>query len=387
MSYLPTLDEFLKAEEMGRVSAHRQGNLVGFKYNNDTIYSQDWDVVTLNARGIVFDSQTGSVVARPFKKFFNYNEFFDDKGNHTNLYEKLPPEWKPNLSGHFRCMEKADGSLGIVFYNPYTEKWQVKTGGSFDSAQAIWAQNWFDNNVDTLYLVNTRTYLFEIISKEDVHPIHYDFEGLVLLSVISNKTGEEYSLEEIKHTAELLKVRMVEIYNFDDFGKAVDWAKNLPKTQEGLVITFDNGFKCKAKSDDWCQLSKMFEGLNEWNIWVRYDCEKDIYHAHIDKFNAYKPIDDEILFIPEELGEIRQYAENLRKEIAEKTKQVMDIARNVQELTCERKKQHEYVSTNYPQLTPAIMKALGVLTNCGNDLTQVKKSIHKLLKPATEDPK
>jgi hypothetical protein len=130
----------------------------------------------------------------------------------------------------------------------------------------------------------------------------------------------------------------------------------------------------------------MFEGLNEWNIWVRYDCEKDIYHAHIDKFNAYKPIDDEILFIPEELGEIRQYAENLRNEIAEKTNQVMDIARNVQELTCERKKQYEYVSTHYPQLTPAIMKALGILTNCGNDLTQVKKSIHKLLKPATEDP-
>ena len=73
----------MKAEELGRVSAHRQGNLVGFKYTNGTIYSQDWDVVTLNARGIVFDSQTGNVIARPFKKFFNYNEFFDTEGKNN----------------------------------------------------------------------------------------------------------------------------------------------------------------------------------------------------------------------------------------------------------------------------------------------------------------
>lgn len=384
MSTLPTLNEFLKAEKQGRVSAHRCGNLVGFKYTNETIYKQDWDEVTLNARGIVFDETTGIVVSRPFKKFFNYQEFFDNDGNNSDLYEKLPTEWKPNISGHFRCLEKADGSLGIVFYNPYTEKWQVKTGGSFESDQAKWAQKWFDNNVDTLYLINTRTYLFEIISNDDIHPIHYDFEGMVLLSVISNKTGEEYSLEEIEHTAELLKVRMVEIYDFDDFGKAVEWAKKLPKTKEGIVITFDNGFKCKAKSDDWCTLAKLFEGLNKWNVWKCYDIEKNFFHAHVDKHNGYKPIDDEILFIPEELKDIREYTEYLRKTLETNTNEILDIANKVKCLHSERRKQFEYVHTNYKETWPEIMKALDYFDNKCN-IRQVKQLVYKKLEPQPEN--
>jgi RNA ligase len=375
---LPSLKEFLEAEKHKRISAHRKNGLVGFKYTNETIYSQDWDLVTLNARGIVFDEQTGDVVAWPFKKFFNYQEFFDEEGNHSHLYDILPEEWRPNISGPARYMEKVDGSLGIVFY--YNGKWIVKTGGSFDSDQAIWAQNWFDKNIDTLYLIQNRTYLFEIISNTDQHPIHYDFEGLVLLSVISNRNGEEYSLDVIKQTAELLKVRMVEIYDFDNFDKAVEWAKELPKTKEGLVITFDNGFKTKAKSDDWCQLAKMFEGLNKWNIWVSYDCEKDFFHAHVDKHNGYKPIDNEVLFIPEELPEIRAYAENLRESIKTNANLIVEYAREAQQRTSERRSQYEWATTHHPQELAGIMKALNYLDGkC--KFTQVLQVAHKMLQP------
>ena len=376
---LPSLNEFLKAEKIGRISAHRQGDFIGFKYTNETIYAQDWDLVTLNARGIVFNVVTGEVVARPFKKFFNYQEFFDEEGNHSLLYDKLPAEWKPNISGPARYMEKVDGSLGIVFWNG--TKWQVKTGGSFDSSQARWAQKWFDENVDPLYMIQTRTYLFEIVCNDDIHPIHYDYEGMVLLSVISNKTGEEYSLEEIKQTAQLLKVRMVEIYNFEHFEDAVQWAKELPKTKEGLVITFDNGFKTKAKSDDWCELAKLFEGITKWNIWVCYDVEKDFFHAHVDKHNGYKPIDDEVLFIPEELAEMRKYAETVRSEVSRLTDYALVIAREAQELTSNRRSQYEWVSTNHRTLMPAIMKALDFLGGkLKNDL-QIRQAVHKMIKP------
>jgi RNA ligase len=276
-------------------------------------------------------------------------------------------------------MEKVDGSLGIVFWNG--TKWQVKTAGSFDSAQALWAQKWFDENVDPLYMIQTRTYLFEIVCNDDIHPIHYDYEGMVLLSVISNKTGEEYSLEEIKQTAQLLKVRMVEIYDFEHFEDAVQWAKKLPKTKEGLVITFDNGFKCKAKSDDWCELAKLFEGITKWNIWVCYDVEKDFFHAHVDKHNAYKPIDDEVLFIPEELAEMRKFAETVRSEVSRLTDYALVIAREAQELTSDRRSQYEWVSTNHSALMPAIMKALDLLGGkLKNDLP-IRQAVHKLIKP------
>lgn len=383
MSRLPTLQEFLVAENKGRVSAHRQGHLVGFKYTNETIYAQDWDEVTLNARGIVFNELTGDVVARPFKKFFNYQEFFDGEGNHSSLYNKLPTEWLPNISGPVRYMEKVDGSLGIVFYNTFDNKWQVKTGGSFESEQAKWAQKWLDENINTLFLIQTRTYLFEIVSNEDIHPIHYDFEGMVLLSVISNKTGEEYSIETIKQTATLLKVRMSKIYDFDNFNEAVEWAKKLPKTQEGLVITFDNGFKCKAKSDDWCQLAKMFEGMTKWNIWVAYDCEKDMFHAHVDKHNGYKPVDDEVLFIPEELVEIREYATYIQESVKFMTEELIKKAKEISAQYTQRKDQYMFVNKAIPHYTAAIMKALDYLGGKA-PLTQVKQLVHKTLQPAPE---
>lgn len=381
MSRLPTLQEFLEAEKKGRVSAHRQGHLVGFKYTNETIYAQDWDEVTLNARGIAFNELTGEVVARPFKKFFNYQEFFDGEGNHSSLYNKLPPEWLPNITGHARYMEKVDASLGIVFYNWITEKWQVKTGGSFDSDQARWAQKWFDENINTLYLIQTRTYLFEIVSNEDIHPIRYDFEGMVLLGVISNSTGEEYSLETIQETATLLKVRMAKVYDFDNFNEAVAWAKKLPKTQEGLVITFDNGFKCKAKSDDWCQLAKMFEGMTKWNVWVAYDCEKDMFHAHVDKHNGYKPVDDEVLFIPEELVEIREYANSIQESVKSKAEEILGLAKEISLSYTQRKDQYRFANEKMPQYTAAIMKALDYLGGKA-PFTQVKQIVHKTLQPA-----
>jgi RNA ligase len=381
---LPSLEQFLKAEKEKRISAHRQGDLVGFKYTNETIYAEDWDEVTLNARGIVFNEKTGEIVARPFKKFFNYQEFFDGEGNHSTLYEKVPDAWKPNISGHARYMEKVDASLGIVFYNWDTGEWRVKTGGSFDSDQARWGQKWFDENINTLFLIQNRTYLFEIVSNEDVHPIHYDFEGMVLLGVISNNTGEEYSLATIQETADLLKVRMAQVYDFDSFYRAVDWAKKLPKTQEGLVITFDNGFKCKAKSDEWCKLAKMFEGLNKWDVWVAYDIEGDYFHAHVDKHNGYKPIDNEVLFIPEELPDIREYAESIRTRVAEMTSEAIDIAKAAQTYSSERKFQFQYVNTNYPKTVGLVMKALDYLAG-KTKLNQVKQVAHKLIQPPPQN--
>lgn len=383
--YEPNLSDLLQAEKEGRVTAHRQNGLVGFKYSMNTIYTGDWDEVTLNARGIVFNEKTGEIVARPFQKFFNYQEFYDGEGNYSALWEHVPLAWKPNLSGKFRCMEKVDGSLGIVFFNPFTNKWQVKTGGSFDSEQSNWAQGWFDKNINTDLLIEGFTYCFEIIYDGDVHPIHYDFEGMVLLGALSNDTGLEVPLSQIQNIAQRLNVRMVKLYEFEKFLDAVAWAKKLPKTQEGLVITFDNGFKTKAKSDDWCQLAQMFEGMTKWNIWVCYDIKKDFFHAHVDKHNSYKPIDDEVLFIPEELPNIREYAENLRHEIAEKTDDYIQVAQQIMDMKSTRKEQYQLaVDTMEMREVPIIMLALDYLAG-KRTVDSVRICVHKFLQPQNEE--
>ena len=79
MQYLPKLQDFMKALEQNRVFACEDEHFIGFKYNEPTVISRDWDDVTLNARGIVFDKATGDIVARPFFKFFNGSSYSNSR--------------------------------------------------------------------------------------------------------------------------------------------------------------------------------------------------------------------------------------------------------------------------------------------------------------------
>ena len=97
--------------------------LLIYNYSRTTQFSGIWDDITLNCRGLVLDLE-GNVIAKPFPKFFNYEE-------HTAEGSKLPPI--PNEN--FEVYEKMDGSLGIIFH--YEGEWLIATRGSFASEQAI----------------------------------------------------------------------------------------------------------------------------------------------------------------------------------------------------------------------------------------------------------
>ena len=68
-----------------------------WNYTETVQYSGNWDEITLMARGLVTDNH-GTVIARPFTKFFNMEER------------------KHVATPEFEVFEKLDGSLGIVFY-------------------------------------------------------------------------------------------------------------------------------------------------------------------------------------------------------------------------------------------------------------------------------
>lgn len=384
------LRKYLKVAEKGRIAAHWYGKLVGFKYTRETMYTSDWDEITLTSRGIVFDSETGEIVARPFDKFFNYGELIDSEtGELTELakkvmkYQKKIDIRKILKSIRFHTMEKVDGSLGIVFWNPYLKHWQLKTGGSFDSDQAIWGQRWFDQHINKEILNPKKTYLFEIVYNEDFHPIRYDFEGLVLLAAIDNETGEEEYITGLRVYANAWGIKMAEIYEFDTFAEARNIATKLPSNQEGYVITFpEHGFKVKVKSDEWCKLAKTFECLSEWNIWVAYDCEKDFFHANVDKTKGYKPIDDEVLYIPEEFPELREYAESVRKRLAELTEVVVAEARETMKVVEDQRSRYEYATEHYKSDVGAIMQAIKCISRNDKSFTSVKRAVHKKLEPS-----
>ena len=386
MLYVPVLDDFYKALEENRVSMHESGNYVGFKYNINTTFNQLWDDVTINARGITFDKTTGEIVARPFKKFFNHTELMTVDGVLTTLGEKLRPEYRPNLKGKFRAMNKLDGSLGITFWDKYSDKenkWRVKTGGSFDADQSNWAQHWLYQNIDHTKMDSRFTYLFEIIYNGDRHVVKYDYEGLALLGIISNSTGEEVPVDVLVDTAKKLNVRMSELIEFDNFKDMMKVVFDYPKELEGVVVTFDNGYKCKIKGTEYCEMFKIMNNLTEREVFMRYNPVKDIFYANVDPTKGYKNIDEEILEIPEELPEIRDYADKIREDMHKLFDQVYNYGVEFSKLKLEGKERYDYVSNQLSKSKQFIGPVLNVMKGIergDTEFSSVKTALKKLLR-------
>jgi RNA ligase len=122
---------------------HPTKDLTIWNYSPKVQYERLWDEITLQCRGLVTNSK-GEIVARPFRKFFNYEEH--------------KPEDIPNEN--YVVYEKMDGSLGILFN--YENEWILATRGSFTSQQAIKGKELLGKYpLDKLNKNNT--YLFEII--------------------------------------------------------------------------------------------------------------------------------------------------------------------------------------------------------------------------------
>lgn len=385
-TYIPKLDDFYKALQENRVSMHETEHYVGFKYNINTTFNQLWDDVTINARGITFDKDTGEIVARPFKKFFNHTELMTVDGVLTTLGEKLKAEYRPNLIGKFRAMNKLDGSLGIVFFDRYSDKenkWRVKTGGSFTADQSGWAQEWFETNVDYTKLDPYITYLFEIIYNGDRHVVKYDFEGMALLGMINIKTGEEYSLDTLIATSKELGVKMSEVVEFDNFNDMMKIVSKYPKELEGVVVTFDNGYKCKLKGIEYCELFKVMNNLTEREMYMRYNPVTDIFYANVDPTKGYRNIDDEVLEIPEELPEIRTYADNLREKMHNIFNIVYDYAVDFLKTGLTGKERYDYVKIKldeYPQYLGLVLSTMKDIEKGDTNYASVKVGIKKLLR-------
>lgn len=376
---LPTLEEFIKAAEEGRILRHDFNNLVGFKYTTNTVYSGDWNPVTLYARGIVFDKDTGKVLAYPFEKFFNFGELVDDQSNLTTLaHDVIAHQGYDNLlrdisTQRFRVMDKLDGSLGIMFWTGKT--WLIKTAGSFVSEQALWANKWAADNIDVTKLDKNCTYMFEIIYDEDVHPIQYDFEGLVLLGINDNTTMKEKPFTDIVHTAFELKINHAEVLEFTDFDEVVKYAKALPNAKEGVVVTFDNGFKVKIKGAEFLALQRIFHYLSPAVIWENFDWE----NAESSYCIAAQYAEDFIKNIPEELTDMKEAANQIAEKFFMNMTEVFNYGQQLRADYPIRKEAYEALckSSCKKELYAAVLL---YYTN-GKENSKIREAIYRTVKP------
>lgn len=244
VEFLNTLEKYYQNGLLLK-QTHLTFDLTIWNYSPKVQYERLWDDITLQCRGLVTNSK-GEIVARPFKKFFNYEEH--------------KPEEIPNED--FVVYEKMDGSLGILFN--YENEWILATRGSFTSPQAIKGRELL-NKYKYKYLPSDCTYLFEIIYPENRIVCDYgEEEKLILLGSIQTNTAEEYDIHNEDY--ESLGFELVTIYK--TWGEGYDLLKEeISKDKEGYVIRFKSGFRMKIKGEEYKRLHRILTNISNRDIW------------------------------------------------------------------------------------------------------------------------
>lgn len=234
------------------------GDLIIYTYTDKCVQENQWDEITLNSRGHIFNRMTGECVARPFPKFFNLNE-------KPNTQEKILP-WHLGYS----IYEKLDGWLGTLYR--HDGKYAVATRGSFHSEMAQWATEYLQEKFPSLSIPDDITLVFEIIHPKTKIVVDYrGEEALKLLAAFNRHTGEEYCWEDLCLLANQYSFQLPKTF----YGSIDDIKKQLQSSNgqelEGFVVRFDNGLRIKLKSTDYLRRAHIVANITPLKIWAAFE--------------------------------------------------------------------------------------------------------------------
>ena len=205
------------------------------------------DAVVQEARGIIIDINTCSVVCYPFRKFGNYHESYADTIDWTTA----------------RVQEKIDGSIIKMWYNPYSNKWQISSNSCIDAndavmpsgvsiAKIVMSTNEYKEIVSKNILDKNFTYIFELVSPYNQVVIRYPKSKLYYIGVRNNLTGIEYNTKDTLTSVSIDRPKEYPLHSLDDCISAV---KSLNKQSypdnEGFVVVDANYHRIKVKSPEY----------------------------------------------------------------------------------------------------------------------------------------
>lgn len=283
--------EFDLMVNQGYININEHPNGLGYKILNYSPMCQIekvWNDTTTKCRGLIIDNDY-NIIAKPFKKFFNYEEY-DDKSIIPNDLD-------------FEVFEKLDGSLGIMYWIGDTPF--ISTRGSFTSDQALHATHLLHTRYRNIWnkLDRNYTYLFEIIYPDDLHVVTYkNVNNIFLIGVLSLNDDSEDNIDNWSHIFNVTKryngvkdwLTIRELFNGDN--------------REGFVVKFSNGFRLKLKYAEYFRLHVLKNNFSEKRILEclcngdtksiedvldMFDEEHQIYYNNI--ISKYQHMYDDIL--------------------------------------------------------------------------------------------
>ncbi len=237
-----------RADGYVRAQLHPSEPLAILNYTERAVYAGAWNEVTLACRGLVYDTRTGAVLARPFAKFFNHGQ---------------AGAAVIDLAAPVRVTDKLDGSLGILVPLP-AGGWAVATRGSFTSAQAAHATAVFGERYAGRFTPPPGvTVLFEIVYPRNRIVVDYgDMDDLLLLGGVRIADGTVLDAAEITGWPGPVAAT----YPVASFAEALA----LPPRPgaEGIVVRcLATGGMVKLKQADYVALHRIVTGLTERTVW------------------------------------------------------------------------------------------------------------------------
>ena len=229
-------------------------NLISLNFNRDAFNRKKWNDLTIKARGLFVDRDSGEVKIRSYNKFFNYGERNINLG-YLKKYATYPIKVFKKYNGFLGLASVIDGNIVLASKS-------VTSGKYKDIFQSIWDK--VEDSVKELLkqtmIENNCTAVFEVVSPEyDPHIIKYDKEHLYLLDFIENKLDidtrnidlefSENLMKKIQFSSTILtkKELITKLENYDELYHFLDEKAKSLEEFEGYVLCDNSGLMFKFK--------------------------------------------------------------------------------------------------------------------------------------------
>lgn len=251
---------------------HPKFPLVIFTYSRKCVSEQAWDSVTTKCRGLIANTETDEVIARPFEKFFNYG---DPQAGLQLAAGGTLEEPAPGNACIFHepdtLYEKMDGFLCTMYR--WAGKEYLASKGSFDSPHAKWATAIYNQMLPAggTWPIGY-TPVFEGITKNLRIVVDYgEREELVLIGLVNIKTGEELSHASLMTWATANGFNIPETFTMSLATAAETVLDSRIKNVEGYVAYWfrlgQTPFRLKIKYQDYLRVHRLVTGVSPRRVY------------------------------------------------------------------------------------------------------------------------
>ena len=215
-------------------------------------------------RGLILNKETLEVISMSFYKFFNHGE-----GHAAKI------DWNTA-----RVLEKVDGSMMQVYWDPFVKKWFAATTGTAEGEgevnnktgttfnELFWETIGKSKNFRLDTLSERVTYVFELTTPYNIVVKPHGESSVTLLAARYNDTLDEATYEQLIECAHAIHVPLVKSYdlNAKDFGTLIRTFEGMPWSEEGYVVVDANFNRVKLKNPAYLAVHHLKGKTAEHNI-------------------------------------------------------------------------------------------------------------------------